>query len=348
MPMKVSTLIRGVAAVLATGLVAGLATRARRGMRLEGKTVLVGGASRGLGRAIALECGRRGARVAICARSGKDLDAVRAELVALGVRVHAEACDLRSMDQVENLVANVTERLGPIDLLVANAATIVVGPVEDMKPEDFEDALDEIFKTSLNAALAVLPRMRARRKGHMTFIASIGGKIAVPHLLPYAAAKFAEVGFAEGLRAEIAKDGIHVLTVIPGLMRTGSHVHASFKGDAEQEYAWFGASATSPMPMTIGAERAAKRVVRAIERGDTELVLTPIAKLAVAVHGLAPSFFASLMGIAGRLLPASPKNGAGSVRRREGIDIERTSPSRAVAFVGRRGRALAERNHQLG
>lgn len=346
--MKLSSLIQGAAVVVAAAAAASMAARARRGMRLEGKTALVGGASRGLGRAIALELARRGCRVALCARSGKDLDAVRAELVAMGATVHAEACDLRSMDQVENLVANVTERLGPIDLLVANAATVSVGPMETMKAEDFDDALDEICKTSLNAALAVLPSMRARRKGTVAFITSIGGKIGVPHLVPYSAAKFAEVGFAEGLRAESAKDGIHVLTVVPGLMRTGSHVHGSFKGDSEKEYAWFGASATSPAPITIGPGRAARRIVRAIQRGDTELVLTPMAKLAIAVHAMAPGFFATLMRLAGRMLPKAPVAMRAGIRRREGIEIEGRSGSRAVAFVQRRGREMAERNRQLG
>jgi short-subunit dehydrogenase len=341
------TLLKGAAVVLAAAKVASVAARASRGRRVRGKTVLVCGASRGLGRAIALELGRRGARVAICARDALDLDDVRAELIRLGATVHAEACDLRAFDQVETLVANVTAALGPIDVLVANAATISVGPIETMGVEDFDEAMESIFKTSLHAALAVLPRMQSRRTGTIAFITSLGGKIGVPHLVPYSTAKFAEVGLAEGLRAEIAKDGIHVLTVVPGLMRTGAHVHATFKGDSEKEYGWFGASASAPAPMTISSTRAARRIVHAIERGDREIILTPAAKLAVRMHGVAPGLLDLVMKLAGRLLPRPPALLADGVRRREGIELEDSSPSKAVAFVRKHGRDLAEKNHQL-
>jgi len=342
------TLLKGAALALVMAQAVAVAARTARGMRVAGKTALVCGASRGLGRALALELGRRGARVAICARSGEELDRVRGELVDLGVTVHSETCDLRSFAQVEELIANVTNALGPIDLLVANAATISVGPIESMHVADFDDAMEAIFKTSLNAALAVLPRMQTRRKGTIAFITSIGGKIAVPHLLPYSAAKFAEVGLAEGLRAESAKDGIHVLTVVPGLMRTGSHVHATFKGDSEKEYGWFGAGATAPGPMTIDADRAARRIASAIERGAREIVLTPAAKLAVRTHGAMPGLFELVMSLAGRFLPRAPALAADGVRKREGLDVERTASSKAVAYVHERGRRLAEKNNQLG
>ncbi len=342
------TLLKGAALALVTVQAAAIAARTARGMRVAGKTALVCGASRGLGRAIALELGRRGARVAICARSAEDLDRVRAELVELGATVHSEACDLRSFEQVEELVANVTNALGPIDLLIANAATISVGPIETMHVADFDDAMDSIFKTSLHAALAVLPRMQTRKKGTIAFITSIGGKIGVPHLVPYSVAKFAEVGLAEGLRAESAKDGIHVLTVVPGLMRTGSHVHATFKGDSAKEYGWFGAGATSPAPMTIDADRAARRIVRAVERGAREIILTPAAQLAVRTHGVTPGLVELAMAIAGRLLPRAPALLADGVRKREGLDLERTASSKAVGYVHRRGRRYAEKNNQLG
>jgi short-subunit dehydrogenase len=345
--MRLVTIVKGTAIAVAAAQAVKMAFRASRRRHLAESTALVCGASRGLGRAIALELGRRGARVAICARNEEDLERVRAELVALGATVHAETCDLRDMEQVQSLVANVTAALGPIDVLVANAATLSVGPIESMNNADFEEALDSIFKTSLHAALAVLPRMQARRTGTIAFVTSIGGRIGIPHLVPYSAAKFAEVGLAEGLRAESAKDGVNVLTVVPGLMRTGSHVHATFKGQSETEYGWFGVSATSPGPMTIGAARAARRIVRAIERGDTEIVLTPAAKLAVRTHAISPGLVGLVMRIAGRLLPRARSLAEGGARAHEGVDLEKRSRSRAVAFVHDRGRAIAEKNNQV-
>lgn len=343
--MRVSTWMKGALAVLTAAQVASMVLRASRRTNLAGKTALVCGASRGLGRAIALELARKGCKVAVCARSGKDLEVVRQELVSLGAPTHAETCDLRIMEDVESLVANVTNDLGPIDVLVVTAASITVGPAEVMTPDDFDEALDSILRTSLHAALAVLPGMRERRRGTLAFVTSLGGKVAVPHLLPYSIAKFAEVGLADGLRAETAKDGVHVLDVVPGLMRTGSHVHGMFKGDAEKEYAWFGASATAPGPFTIEAERAARRITRAIERGDDELVLTPAAKLAVRVNGLAPSLVRFVMKLADRLLPA-PLLLPEGLRAKEGLEVEAASHSEGVAYVQARGTKLADRHHQ--
>jgi short-subunit dehydrogenase len=339
-----------IAPIVPLALLAGIhfarrALRSRR-KRLAGKTAFVGGASRGLGRAIARELAKSGCRVVICARTQDDLDEVRAELVGLGAEVYAEACDLRNKDEVEALVTNATDLLGPIDIVVTVAATLEVGPIETMTVRDFDDAMRSIFHTALHIALAVLPDMRARGEGTVAFVTSIGGKIGVPHLAPYSAAKFALVGLAETLRAEIGKDGVSILTIIPGLMRTGSWVHATFKGDTDKEYAWFGASATAPL-VTIDADRAARRIVRAIARGDSELVLTLPAKLAVRTHDLAPRFFHLVMSLIGRLLPHAPASLPAGARPRQGLDIERRSTSHAVRYVRERGHRMATRHHQV-
>jgi short-subunit dehydrogenase len=245
--------------------------------------------------------------------------------------------------EVDAFVSNVEAHLGPIDVLVANAATMSVGPIEDATHEVFDEAMASIFGTSRNAALAVLPRMRARGRGTIAFITSIGGKIGVPHLAPYSAAKFAEVGFAEALRGEVAKDGIHVLTVIPGLMRTGSNARALFRGQADKEFAWFGASATAPL-LSIDADRAARRVVRAIERGDTELVYTLPARIAARTHDLFPGLWAKLTQLGGLLLPRAPRRGGEA--EVDGRDVARASSSRAVAFVKKRTERFAQRHTQ--
>jgi hypothetical protein len=127
----------------------------------------------------------------------------------------------------------------------------------------------------------------------------------VPHLLPYSTAKFGAVGFATGLRAELAGSGVTVTTIAPGLMRTGSHVQAEFVGDPAREYAWFAPSASLPV-LAMDAERAAARMVDAVLAGRSMLVLTWLAKLGRAVNGLAPRTTAVAMGAAARLLPAAP------------------------------------------
>jgi short-subunit dehydrogenase len=119
-------------------------------------------------------------------------------------------------------------------------------------------------------ALAALPVMREQSHGRIVTITSLGGKIAVPHLVPYCAAKFAAVGFSEGLRAELGRDPVTVTTVVPGLMRTGSHVQALFTGQADKEFTWFSLGASLPL-VSMDAERAARQIVEGVRRRGAEI-----------------------------------------------------------------------------
>ena len=294
---------------------------------------MVCGGSRGLGLALAREFCKRGARLAVCARTAEDVRRTRAELTAYGNPVLVEACDLRDEDATRAFLATVIESFGPIDVLVANAATITVAPIETTTAADYYDAMKSTFHTALHPVLAVLPEMQRRRSGTIAFVTSIGGKIGVPHLAPYSSAKFATVGFAEALRAEVAKDGVHVLTVVPGLMRTGSHLRGSFRGDPEKEFTWFSAGATSP-GVSIGADRAARQIVRALVRGQREIVLTPAARLVVRTRDRFPALWASLTALAGRFLPRVPVEKPRRSRRDDGRRRLRVAPRRGSSANG--------------
>jgi short-subunit dehydrogenase len=197
--------------------------------------------------------------------------------------------------------------------LINNAGTIEVGPMDVMTIEDYEKAMQTHFWGPLYAVLAVLPEMQRRNEGRIVNISSIGGKISVPHLLPYSASKFALVGLSEGLRAELRKDGIRVTTVCPGLMRTGSPRNATFKGQHEAEYAWFKISDSLPLT-SINGRRAARQVVNAARHGDAEVVLTIQAKAAVLFHGIFPGLTADLLGLVNQLLPKA--GGIGTAREK--------------------------------
>jgi short-subunit dehydrogenase len=173
-----------------------------------------------------------------------------------------------------------------------------------MTRADFEQVMAVNFWGTVNATMAVLPGMRLRGGGRIVNITSIGGEIAIPHLLAYDCAKFATVGFSEGLRAELLREGVLVTTIVPGLMRTGSPVRATFKGDAPKEAAWFGAGDATPLT-AISARRAARRIVRALERGEAFVTLSWQAKLARVVHALFPGATANLLGLVNRALPES-------------------------------------------
>jgi short-subunit dehydrogenase len=171
-----------------------------------------------------------------------------------------------------------------------------------MTIDDYRDSLNVHFWGAYFTTMAVLPRMRRARQGRIINISSIGGKISIPHMIPYSVGKFALTGFSEGLRAELRKDNVLVTTVCPGLMRTGSARNASFKGNNEDEYAWFSASASLPVT-SIDATDAARAIVDACERGRAELILSVPAKVAALLHGLLPGAVEDLLGLANRLLP---------------------------------------------
>jgi NAD(P)-dependent dehydrogenase (short-subunit alcohol dehydrogenase family) len=311
-------MLGGVAAGIGIALLARQIFRRRVTTDLRGQVVLITGGSRGLGLALAEAFVAEGAVPVICARNSDDLDDARQRLLRQGAAdVLAVPCDVRDREQVERLVGTTLEHFGRLDIVVNNAGTIMVGPLESQTLADFEDGMATMFWGTVYPALAALPQMRRQGGGRIVNTTSIGGKVSVPHLLSYSAAKFAAVGFSEGLRAEVAKDGIDVLTVVPGLMRTGSHVNAIFKGRHEQEYTWFGLGASMP-GLTISAEQAAREIVAAIKRGDAEVTLGLPAQLLAGFHGLFPGVTSDIMGLVNRLLPAP----GGNRQRHLGRDSE--------------------------
>jgi NAD(P)-dependent dehydrogenase (short-subunit alcohol dehydrogenase family) len=328
-------------AVLGAGALfaARVAVQRWREYDLRDKVVLITGGSRGLGLVMAREFAREGARLAICARDPEELERARAELTGSGARVLAVPCDVTERAQVNELVNVVRDHYGRVDVLVNNAGVIQVGPIEVMTIEDFDEAMRTHFWGPLYATLAVLPEMRKRREGRIVNITSIGGKISVPHLVPYSASKFAHVGLSEGLRAELQKDGVLVTTVCPGLMRTGSPRNAYFKGQHRAEYAWFSISDALPVS-SMQAERAARQIIAACKRGDAELTLSVQAQLAVLFHGLFPGLTADLLGLVNRLLPAA--GGIGRLRARGKESQSAVSPSWLTAL----NEAAAQKNNE--
>jgi short-subunit dehydrogenase len=171
-----------------------------------------------------------------------------------------------------------------------------------MTMEDFQEAIDTHLWGPLHTTLAVLPEMKRRGQGRIVNISSIGGKLGVPHLVPYSASKFALVGLSDGMRAELAQDGILVTTVCPGLMRTGSPPNATFKGDHEKEYAWFYVSDSLP-GLSMNVERAARKILEACRRGDAEVLVGLPAKLGAVARALAPNLTLAMLSYVNRWLP---------------------------------------------
>jgi NAD(P)-dependent dehydrogenase (short-subunit alcohol dehydrogenase family) len=220
-----------------------------------------------------------------------------------------------------------------VDVLINNAGVIQVGPLEHMTIEEFENAMATHFWGPLYLMMAVVPSMRRRGFGRIVNIASIGGRIAVPHMAPYCASKFALVGLSDSVRSELKEHGIHVTTVSPGLMRTGSPLNADIKGNHEKEYAWFAIADAIP-GLSTSAEHAARRIVEACRYGDPEVTITLPAQIAVALNNLVPSITAGAMSVVNRLLP-SPAGASGD-NLRKGRDSEsRWAPSLATTLSDR-------------
>ena len=317
------------------------AWRRRSNYDFAGKSVVVTGGSRGLGLILARQLADQGARLTLVARSEDELSRAVEDIHARQpfTEILATQADVRRRPEAERAIAQALERFGRIDVLINNAGIIQVGPVAHMKLADYQDAMETHFWGPLYTTLAAIPHMRSQGEGRVVNISSIGGRISVPHLVPYSASKFALTGLSDGLRYELARHGILVTTVCPGLMRTGSPLNATFKGRHPEEFAWFAISDSLPLA-TIDAARAAHQIVEACRRGDAELVITVQAKLAIIARTMAPELFAKAMSFINGLLP--PPTGAAGDRLRLGRESQSDWPrSRLTAPTYR---AAAENN----
>lgn len=296
-----------VAGAVAASMAVRKLVRSANAIDFRNRVVLISGGSRGLGLVLARHFGAEGARVVICARDEDELGRAVDDLNARHVAVVAHVCDVRNRQDVAALVTKVEEQIGPIDALVNNAGVVQVGPEDTMSREDFDEALGIHLYGPMNFIDAVLPHMRRRRFGRIVNISSIGGRVAVPHMLPYCASKFALVGYSQGLRAELAASGIRVTTVCPGLMRTGSPRQAFFKGRHRDEYTWFSISDSLPL-LSTDADTAAGMIVDACRCGQADLVIGLPAQIATRTAGVFPGVTANVLSWVDRVLPASNGN----------------------------------------
>jgi len=310
--------VLGMAAGAAAVFAASRASRKRHEISFEGRVVVITGGSRGLGLVLARHFAAEGARLCLLARDEEELERARGQLPA-DAEVLPIRCDIRRRADVRSAMDQLREKWPAVDVLINNAGVIQVGPLEHMTMEDFESAMATHFWGPLHLMFECVPSMRRRSFGRIVNISSIGGKVAVPHMAPYCASKFALVGLSDSVRAELAQYGIRVTTVCPGLMRTGSPLNADIKGQHELEYAWFAISDSTP-GVSISAERAARKIIEACRYGDPELTITFPAKLVTRFNHVAPGAMARVMAVANKVLPGP--NGAEGDQRRRGRDSE--------------------------
>ena len=326
--------IVGLAAGVAGLLFGAELVRRRRAIDLGGRVVVITGGSRGLGLVLARKVAARGGRVVLLARDEQELDRARRLLEEEhGGDVFTVRCDIRRRADVRAAVTQILERYGTVDVLINNAGVIQVGPLEHMEHEDFENAMATHFWGPLHLITELVPAMRRRGFGRIVNIGSIGGRIAVPHLAPYCASKFALTGLSDSIRAELASAGIAVTTVSPGLMRTGSPVNAQVKGQHQAEYAWFAVADAMP-GLSVAAERAADQILAACAHGDPELTITLPARGATLLNELAPALMARTMMLVTRFLPG-PTGPEGDQLKQGKESESRWAPSWATTLSDR-------------
>lgn len=308
------------------------AKRPRSQSSMQGKVVLITG-SRGLGLALARELGHRGAIIALCARDEQELERAVRSLSREHVEAAAFSADISNQSEIKPLINQVLARFGRIDALVNNAGEISVGPVDAFAHSDFEHAMDLMFWAAVNLTFEVLPHMKAQHSGHIVNITSIGGRVSIPHLLPYSCAKFALVGFSTGISAEVRQQNINVLTVVPGLMRTGSHLHAQFKGQAQQEFAWFGLLGNIP-GFSVAADYAARRIADAMEKRRYLLTISLPAKILAACETVLPEMTRGILACVNRFL--LPKGTARDAHEGATLNASLGTIYQSLTVLGRR------------
>jgi short-subunit dehydrogenase len=243
------------------------------------RVVVITGASAGIGRATARRLARVGAVVVICARRPELLHAAAHEIEAEGGEALAIVADVTDEDDMNRLVARSVEQFGRLDVMICNAGFGVAGAIDAVGPDQMRKLLDVNYFGTYLATRAALPVFRRQGRGHLVFVSSIVGKRGVPYMGAYSATKFAQVGLAECLRAELAGSGIHVSVVYPVSTDT------EFFDVMSRET---GATVTRAFGPRQSAEQVADAIGRVIAHPRPEVYPYPRSRMLVWLNALAP------------------------------------------------------------
>ncbi len=252
-------------------------------------TVLITGASQGIGKATAYLFAKHGYNVVLVARQIERLKAVAQDLQQLGCSALPVSTDVRQPEQVTNLIETALAHYGSIDVLINNAGVYISGPVEQFSLEDWHVAIDTNPWGYIHTVHALLPHLLAQGKGTIVNVSSIGGKTAIPYLTPYTTSKFAITGFTQALHSELAPKGIQVCGIYPNLIKSDFLERAIFQGqDVEDiESRRKQVEQVLRLPGVEKPEDVAQAIWEAVTHQRAE-VLVGTANVAAAANGLFP------------------------------------------------------------
>ena len=251
--------------------------------RLTGRTVIVTGASSGIGRETAREFAKHGANVVLASRNREKLEAIAADIGEAASVVPVDVTDRLS---VEALVRRTVEEYDAIDVLINNAGVGLFAPVADGNLENARHLFDVNFWGAVNCIQAVTPYMTSQRRGHIVNVSSVAGHISPPHMGMYAASKHALAAVSDALRLELSGTGIGVSTIYPGLTET------SFMENMLQEVE---APAIPPIARFAASATVARRIFQAVRFNLRDAYVSPEDVAAVAADALVPQLSDWLM-----------------------------------------------------
>ena len=281
------------------------AARYRARYNFDNKVVVITGGSRGLGWCWRASWRHVARRWDCMARDAIELARARRTIDSESL-VQLLPADVTDPAQVEQAFSTMIRRFGRIDVVINNAGQILSAPFDDTTTEDFKAMLDVHFWGTLNVSRAALPHLARHGEGRIINICSIGGRVPIPHLSAYCASKYAQAGLSAVMAEELRAKGIRVTTVLPGLMRTGSHLQAWFKGDEPTEFALFSLIGGAP-GTSMSAERAARLILSASARGQADAVIPFTYRQIAKLSAIAPNVTIASLAAVNAAMPGPSK-----------------------------------------
>ena len=253
-------------------------------MDYQNKTVVITGASSGIGEASAIEFAKKGANVALIARTLENLNKVEKKLKEFNIKTIAIQCDVSKKSDVQQMHNTVLEKFGVIDILVNNAGFAIYGTVNELSIEEIESQMATNYFGMIYCIKNFLPDMIKQNSGHVVNVASVAASFGLPGIASYCASKFAMLGFSEGLKHELKGTNIGITVVSPIMVRTNFFDHPSFENMPQY-------SSTSLNPKTV-----AKAIVSASNSSRLEIIVPSFVRGAVWLKHTFPYLINPIVG----------------------------------------------------
>ena len=253
-------------------------------MDFKNKTVLITGASSGIGKQTAIEFAKLGANIILVARRKEKLDELANELDKFNVTILVCQCDVSDKAQVKEMSKTVLEKFDSIDVLVNNAGFAIYGSVKDLSIDEIESQMETNYFGMMYCIKNFLPSMLDKKSGHIVNAASVAASFGLPGIASYCASKFAMLGFSEGLKHELHGTGVGITVVSPIMVRTDFFDHPSF--EKMPKYS----------PTSLSSRTVAKAILKAANSPRLEIIVPSVVRSAVWLKHTFPYFINPIMG----------------------------------------------------